>query len=219
MQTLKNALWRCSPSPPPSCKCRQCYRTTDDHHRRGISKARQLRHPYADVRASPWQHLPGNPTIVLQNMAGAGSLRAANFSTTLRRGRHTIGMFARGLAIQPPLDDKGIQFDGRKFNWIGSFGAEVSIALSWHSRPFKTINDAMQREMILAGDRFGRDSVIFPYVLNSVLGTSSRSSPAIPATPTYLLAVERGEADGTAGVSWSFSPRPSRIGSAERGST
>ena len=42
-------------------------------------------------------------------------------------------MFARGLVMQPLLDDKGIQFDARKFNWIGSLSAEVSVALSWHS--------------------------------------------------------------------------------------
>ncbi len=151
------------------------------------------------------RHLPGNPTVVVQNMAGAGSLRATNFLYNMApKDGTTMGTFARGMAMQPLLDDKGTQFDARKFNWIGSFGSEVSIALAWHSRPFKTIDDARQREMILAGTGTGGDSVIFPHVLNSVLGTKFKVVTGYPGSNDYLLAVERGEADGTAGVSWSF---------------
>jgi tripartite-type tricarboxylate transporter receptor subunit TctC len=150
------------------------------------------------------KHLPGNPSIVPENMAGAGSLRAANFLFNVApKDGTTIGVFARGLATQPLLDDKGIQFDARKFNWIGSLSSEVSVALSWYSKPFRTIDDARQREMILAGTGSGADSVIFPYILNGVLGTKFKVVTGYPGAVDYLLAVERGEADGTAGVSWS----------------
>jgi tripartite-type tricarboxylate transporter receptor subunit TctC len=151
------------------------------------------------------KYLPENPTVVVQNMAGAGSLRAANFLYKVAPKDGTaIGTFARGLAMQPLLDDKGIQFDARKFNWIGSLSPEVGIALSWHSRPFKTIDDTRQREMIVAATGSGGDSVIFPYVLNSILGTKFKVVTGYPGSTDYLLAVERGEADGIAGVSWSF---------------
>jgi tripartite-type tricarboxylate transporter receptor subunit TctC len=149
------------------------------------------------------RHLPGNPTIVPQNMAGAGSLRAANFLYNVApKDGTTIGIFARGLATQPLLDDKGIQYDAQKFNWIGSFSSDVSIALSWHTRSFKTIDDARQREMIVAATGSGADSVIFPYILNGVLGTKFKVVTGYPGAVDFLLAVERGEADGTAGVSW-----------------
>ena len=76
------------------------------------------------------KHLPENPTVVVQNMAGAGSLRAANFLYNVApKDGTTIGTFARGMAMQPLLDNKGIQFDARKFNWIGSLSPEVSIVL------------------------------------------------------------------------------------------
>ena len=150
------------------------------------------------------KHLPENPTVVPQNMAGAGSLRAANFLfNAAPKDGTTIGMFARGLAMQPLLDDKGIQYDARKFNWIGSLSLDVSVALSWHSRPFKTIDDARQREMIVAATGSGADSVIFPYILNGVLGTKFKVVTGYPGAVDFLLAVERGEADGAAGVSWS----------------
>src|SRR5262249_43506761 len=57
------------------------------------------------------KHLPGNPTIIAQNMAGAGSLRAANFLyNAAPKDGLTIGMFARGMAMQPLLDDQGVQY-------------------------------------------------------------------------------------------------------------
>lgn len=150
------------------------------------------------------KHLPGNPNVVAQNMAGAGSLRAANFLfNTAPKDGNTIGMFARGLAMQPLLDATGIQYDARKFNWIGSLTSDVSLVLTWHTSPFKTLDQARQREMIVAGTGSGADSVVFPYILNGVLGTKFKVVTGYPGATAFLLAVERGEADGTAGVSWS----------------
>lgn len=150
------------------------------------------------------KHLPGNPSVVVQNMTGAGSLRSANylFNTAPKDG-NTIGMFARGLAMQPLLDKTGIQYDPRKFNWIGSISSDVSLVLSWHDRPFRTIDDVRKSEMIVAGTGSGADSVIFPYILNGVLGTRFKVVTGYPGAADFLLAVERREADGTAGVSWS----------------
>jgi hypothetical protein len=79
----------------------------------------------------------------------------------------------------------------------------VSLVLSWHTRPFKTIDDLRKSEMVVAGTGSGADSVIFPYILNGVLGTKMKVVTGYPGAADFLLAVERQEADGTAGVSWS----------------
>jgi tripartite-type tricarboxylate transporter receptor subunit TctC len=150
------------------------------------------------------KHLPGNPTVVVQNMTGAGSLRSANFIfNTAPKDGSTVGVFARGLAMQPLLDNTGIQYDAQKFNWIGSLSSDVSLVLSWHTRPFKSVDDLRTREMVVAGTGSGADSVIFPYILNGVLGTKMKVVTGYPGAADFLLAVERQEADGTAGVSWS----------------
>ena len=150
------------------------------------------------------KHLPGNPNVVVQNMAGAGSLRSANFIyTTAPKDGTTIGMFARGLAMQPLLDMTGIQYEAKKFSWIGSISSDVSLVLSWHTRPFKSIEDVRKSEMVVAGTGSGADSVIFPYILNGILGTKFKVVTGYPGAADFLLAVERQEADGTAGVSWS----------------
>ena len=150
------------------------------------------------------KHLPGKPNVVVQNMAGAGSLRSANFIyNQAPKDGTTIGMFARGLAMQPLLDMTGIQYESQKFNWIGSLSSDVSLVLSWHTRPFKTVEDLRKSEMVVAGTGSGADSVIFPYILNGVLGTKMKVVTGYPGAADFLLAIERQEADGTAGVSWS----------------
>ena len=150
------------------------------------------------------KHLPGNPNVIPQNMTGAGSLRAANYIyNAAPKDGTTLGVFARGLAMQPLLDSAGVQYDPVKFNWIGSLSADVSLVLSWHTKPFKTIDDLRTREMVVAGTGSGADSVIFPYILNGVLGTKMKVVTGYPGASDFLLAVERQEADGTAGVSWS----------------
>ena len=149
------------------------------------------------------RHLPGNPTVIVQNMPGAGSLRSANYLYGVApKDGSTIGLFARGLAMQPLLDPQGIQFDAQKFNWIGSSSSEVSVVIASAAKPFKTIEDARQREMVLSASGSGADSVIFPYMLNGVIGTKFKVVTGYPGNADMLLAVERGEADGNAGTSW-----------------
>jgi tripartite-type tricarboxylate transporter receptor subunit TctC len=149
------------------------------------------------------KHLPGNPTVVPQNMPGAGSLRAANYLYAVApKDGSTIGLFARGMAMQPLLDPQGVQFDAQKFNWLGSPSAETSVVIASASTPFKTIEDAQQREMIVSASGSGADSVIFPYILNGVIGTKFKVVTGYPGNAEMLLAVERGEAHGNAGTSW-----------------
>jgi tripartite-type tricarboxylate transporter receptor subunit TctC len=149
------------------------------------------------------RHLPGNPNVVPQNMPGAGSLRSANYLYNIApKDGYTIGLFARGIAMQPLFDSQGIQFDARKFNWLGSTSAEVSVVLASAAKPFKSIGDAQKNEMILAASGSGADSVIFPYILNGVIGTRFKVVTGYPGNADMLLAVERGEVDGNGATSW-----------------
>jgi tripartite-type tricarboxylate transporter receptor subunit TctC len=149
------------------------------------------------------KHLPGNPTVVVQNMPGAGSLRSANYLYGIApKDGSAIGLFARGLAMQPLLDPQGVQFDAHKLGWIGSPSSEVSVVIASAASPFKTIEDAQTREMVVSASGSGADSVIFPYILNGVIGTKFKVVTGYPGNADMLLAVERGEADGNAGTSW-----------------
>jgi tripartite-type tricarboxylate transporter receptor subunit TctC len=149
------------------------------------------------------KHIPGRPGVVPQNMPGAGSMKAANyiFGQAPKDGTQ-IAVFARGLAMQPLLNNAGVQYDATKLNWLGSPASEVSVVFSWHSKPFKTVDDLRKREMIVPATGTGADSAIFPYILNGVLGTKFKVVAGYPGASETLLSIERGETDGSAATSW-----------------
>ena len=150
------------------------------------------------------KHIPGRPTVVPQNMPGAGSMKAANyiFGQAPKDGTQ-IAMFARGIAMQPLLDSTGVQFEATKLNWLGSPASEVSVVFAWHTKSFKTVDDLRKREMIVPATGTGADSAIFPYILNGVLGTKFRVVTGYPGASETMLSIERGETDGSAATSWS----------------
>ena len=100
------------------------------------------------------RHLPGNPNIVPQNMPGAGSLKAANYVYSVAPKDGTaLGIITQSVAIEEALDTQGVQYKSAEFNWIGRVTSNVEISLMWHTSKVKTIQDAMQFEVPVAGTR------------------------------------------------------------------
>ena len=150
------------------------------------------------------KHIPGNPTIVPQNMPGAGSLRLANFLYNVApKDGSVIGTFGRGIAMEPLLSGEGTQFDARQFSWLGSLNNEVSLCTAWHTSDVKSMQDLATKELIVGGTGSGSDTVIFPTVLRNLLAVNIRLISGYPGGNDVLLAMERGEVDGRCG--WSFS--------------
>lgn len=148
--------------------------------------------------------LPGKPSMTPKNMPGAGSIVLANaLYNTLPKDGTAIGIIGRGVPMEPLFGRKGPKFDATKFNWIGSMNNEVSTCVAFHTSGFKTIQDVMDREMILASTAQGSDGVDFPLALNNVLGTKFKLITGYPGGATLQLAQERGEAHGRCGWSWS----------------
>lgn len=150
------------------------------------------------------EFLPGKPNTLAKNMPGAGSIVLANaLYNTLPKDGTAIGIIGRGLPMEPLFGRKGPKFDATKFNWIGSMNNEVSTCVAFHTSGFKTIQEAMEKEMILASTAQGSDGVDFPLALNNILGTQFKLITGYPGGNTLQLAQERGEADGRCGWSWS----------------
>jgi tripartite-type tricarboxylate transporter receptor subunit TctC len=148
-------------------------------------------------------HIPGNPTVVPQNMPGAGSLRAANYLyNAAPKDGSTFGIFTRGMAMEPLLGNAAAQFDARKFTWIGSIANEVSVCTSWHNSKVTTWADAMTTQFTVGGEGSGSDPDIFAIVLRNVFGAKIRLVSGYPGTNEMALAMERGEIDGRCG--WSL---------------
>jgi tripartite-type tricarboxylate transporter receptor subunit TctC len=150
------------------------------------------------------KHVPGNPTIIPQNMPGAGSLRAANYLYNVAPKDGTvIGNFGRGLAMEPLIGTSATQFDARKFTWLGSGTDEVSICVTWHSSPVKTWKDVLATPFTVGGEGSGSDPDIFSLVMRNIFGAKLRLVSGYPGTSEVALAMERGEIDGRCGWSWS----------------
>ena len=151
------------------------------------------------------KHIPGNPTMVPQNMPGAGSLRAANYLAKAAPKDGTfIGIFARGMAMEPLLGHtEGIMFDATQFNWIGSVNEEVSLCITGAKSGFKTIEDLRARPSTFAGNGPGSDPDVMANLLINVLKAPIKLVSGFPGSNDAILSVQRGETQGFCGASWS----------------
>jgi hypothetical protein len=141
---------------------------------------------------------------VPKNMAGAGSLRLANF--LYRVAPHdgsTIGTIGRGIPFDPLLIGQGDAFDAQKFSWIGSANNEVSVCVAMKDSGITKFQDLFTKELTVGGTGASADTDQFPRVLNSVLGTHLKIVEGYPGGNDVLLAMERGEVQGRCGWSWS----------------
>ena len=150
------------------------------------------------------KHIPGNPTVVVKNLDGAGSLRLANALYNQHPKDGTVfGTDARGAAFDPLLGNKAAQFDASKFSWIGSANDEVSVCVAWHTSGITSIEQTFDKELIVGGTGPSADTDQFPRIVNGVLGTKMKIVPGYPGGNDVSLAMERGEVAGRCGWSWS----------------
>jgi len=150
------------------------------------------------------KHIPGNPSVVVKNMPGAGSLTLANHLYNAAPKDGTVfGIIARGAAFDPLFGNDAAKFDAAKFNWIGSANNEVSVCVSWKTSGIKTIEDLKQKELVVGGTGPSADTDQFPRIVNGVLGTKFKIVTGYPGGNDVSLAMERGEVQGRCGWSWS----------------
>jgi tripartite-type tricarboxylate transporter receptor subunit TctC len=143
------------------------------------------------------KHVPGNPNVVVKNVPGAAGLVLMNaLSNTLPKDGTEFATFDRGMALEPLLDPDKARYDSRKLNWIGSTDNDASTCFSWHTSPVKTFDDLLKQELIVSGTGTAGDAVLFPRLLNAVLGTKFKVITGYPGSTESLLAMERGETQG-----------------------
>jgi tripartite-type tricarboxylate transporter receptor subunit TctC len=148
------------------------------------------------------KHLPGNPTIVPQQMAGAGSLRAANYIYTVAlKDGSVFGTFSRSMGISPLLDKA--QFDSRKFTWLGSVTDDNTICVSSSASSIKNWDDFITTSSKFGGEGVGGEPDSWLSMYRNVFGAKAQLVTGYPGTNDIVLAMERGEVDGLCGLSWS----------------
>ena len=150
------------------------------------------------------KHIAGNPTIVVQNMPGAGSLKAANYIYNVAPKDGTaMGTFGRGIAMEPLIGTSPAQFDATKFLWLGSDTNEAAVVVTWYTAQIKTWDDMLAKPFTVGGEGTGSDPDVYALMLKNVFGAKLRLITGYPGTTEMALAIERGEVDGRASWSWS----------------
>lgn len=147
--------------------------------------------------------IPGKPSVVVQNVPGAGSLKLTNqlYNAAPRDGS-VIGSIGREQVTAPLFGTKGVQFDATKLNWLGNLDSAASLCVTWHTTPFKTIDDVKTQQMAVGGTGPASITVVLPTVLNHILGFKFKVVPGYPGGNDITLALERGEVQGRCG--WSY---------------
>jgi tripartite-type tricarboxylate transporter receptor subunit TctC len=157
---------------------------------------------YARLVARHWgKYIPGNPTLIVRNMQGGGSIIAANhiYNVSAKDGSE-LGLFAGNITIDPLIGGTQQKYDARKFNWIGAPSSDSNVCLSSLASPYKTIDDVLKREMITG--TAGTSTYDFPLVMNNVIGAKFKLVKGYGGSAALRLAMERGEIEGFCGVGY-----------------
>jgi tripartite-type tricarboxylate transporter receptor subunit TctC len=152
------------------------------------------------------KHIPGNPTMIVQNQEGAASRVAANnlFNVAPKDGT-TLGTLDQATPSDQALGESGVQFDTAKFNWLGNPIVDNNVTSLWSTLGVNTIDEmrAKGAAIICGGSGATSSSVTYPQALNNLAGTKAKIIAGYPGSPQMDLAMERGEINCRGGNQWS----------------
>jgi tripartite-type tricarboxylate transporter receptor subunit TctC len=145
-------------------------------------------------------HIPGNPTIVIQNMPGGGGLRAMLYLDSVApKDGTTLGLVHSSVPFAPIYGIKAANFDPRTMNWIGSLDASTGICVAWHSSGIATWQDLLEKPFVVGGTGAGSQMETMPVMLDKLFGTKIKVISGYKGGNDIYLAMERGEVQGRCG--------------------
>ncbi len=150
------------------------------------------------------KHMPGNPRVVIQNMPGAGGIRAMlHFASAAPRDGATIGFVHSGVPFAPLFGVKGAAFDAKAMNYIGAMSRAASVCSAWATSGVATWNDLLTKEFIVGSSGAGSQMETHPAALNRFFGTHIKIISGYKGGNDIYLAMERGEVQGRCGSPYS----------------
>jgi tripartite-type tricarboxylate transporter receptor subunit TctC len=150
-------------------------------------------------------HIPGNPTVIVQNMPGAGSIRAANYLYGIApRDGSVFGGFARGIFLDPLLGrSEAIRYDAAKFGWLGSISTDLGVCAFRSDAGINSWADMQTKRYKIGGTGAGADSEVFANLLRKMFNLPMQLVRGYYSAAETVLAIQRKEVDGRCGWSWS----------------
>ncbi len=139
-------------------------------------------------------HIPGKPTVVVQNMPGAAGIVATNhvYAAAPKDGT-VIAAVDQNIPMFQLLGGQGVRFDVAKFNWLGNIASANGLVMAWHDSGVKTIDDAKAKPVPIGTTGTNDDAYVYAKVLNATIGTRFTIVSGYNGTSAVNMAIERGE--------------------------
>jgi tripartite-type tricarboxylate transporter receptor subunit TctC len=148
-------------------------------------------------------HIPGRPKVVVEDMDGAGSVRAANYVyNEAPKDGTAIAAVNQNAPSYQLLGGAGAEFDSKRLQWLGSMSHTNGLVYTWYASGIKTLDDAKKKTVPLGGVGPSSDSYIYPTLINNLLGTRFEVINGYSGTGQINLAIQRREVAGRGGNGW-----------------
>jgi tripartite-type tricarboxylate transporter receptor subunit TctC len=149
------------------------------------------------------KHLPGQPTVIVKNMPGAGGIVLAGYlATAAAKDGTEFAILQDANLFEQLTTNQQLPYDARRFGYLGALERFVPIVLAWHTTQFRTFEDTLKQPMSVGSDGAGSSTDYFPRLLNAFFGTKFNVVRGYTGSAAITLAIERGELDGL--CSWCY---------------
>lgn len=150
------------------------------------------------------QHIPGNPTVIVQNRGGASGITAANYLySAAPRDGSMIGTLNKSIPFYQATGVANTNYKADAFNWIGTFTRSNNLVTVMARTGIKTIQDARTKSATMGSIGAGGTMSTYPILLNNTLGTKFKLVQGYAGAQLVDLAMQRGEVDGRGSYTWS----------------
>jgi tripartite-type tricarboxylate transporter receptor subunit TctC len=150
------------------------------------------------------KYIPGHPGFIVQEMPGAGGVRAANFLYRIAPRDGTVIAGLHGAVLTAPLiSHEAASFDVTRFSWIGNVTHDTFVGYVWHTSPVQSLEEAKSRQLVLGGTSFGGNGIDMSILAKALFGFKFKIISGYKTSTDTKLALERGEIDGTFANLWS----------------
>lgn len=149
------------------------------------------------------KYIPGNPTIIVENMPGASGRNVANrmYNVAPKDGT-ALGLMHQTLPYAQLVRESGIRFESEKFGWIGTPSSPISVVAVWHAAGVKSIEETKKRDLVIGATSKTGTNFIYPKLLKELFGSRFRIVIGYSGGNAINLAMESGELDGRGSSSW-----------------
>jgi tripartite-type tricarboxylate transporter receptor subunit TctC len=149
------------------------------------------------------RYIPGHPNIVPRNMpAGVGIQAANHMAKVAPRDGTVLHIIFQSMPSYQAMGGQAVEFDVRQFGWIGNTTDSPNVVNSWYTTGIKTVQDVMEKELVVGAPGTGTTSYLYPAAMNALAGTKFKIVTGYPGGNDVNLAMEKGEVGGRGSNSW-----------------